>query len=136
MRAPFPFGARLEMLLYLFMPVWQGLVGVGLSPPVLWRSPGSAAFWTGGPTWQLALLLPARPSAAASSAASPAAAGKAPRGYLIGFLIAQVYAIYTWFLWPVLLRSTVRQLRARDDWAKTEREPLEAAGGEQSPNLV
>jgi hypothetical protein len=58
------------------------------------------------------------------------------RGYLTGFLIAQVYAPYTWFLWPVLVRSTVRQLRARDDWAKTEREPLEGASRDQSPNLV
>jgi hypothetical protein len=27
----------------------------------------------------------------------------------------------------VLVRSTLRQLTARDDWAKTEREPLEPA---------
>jgi hypothetical protein len=35
-----------------------------------------------------------------------------------------VYAPYTWFLWPVLIRSSWRQLRAQDDWSKTEREPL------------
>ena len=47
-----------------------------------------------------------------------------PSGWLRGFLIAQVYTPYTWFLWPVLLRSAVRQLGSSREWSKTEREPL------------
>ncbi len=135
LRAPFPFGARLEMLLYLFMPVWQGVVGVGLiSAVILWLT-GTAAIWAGGPTWQLGFFyLLAFGGSILGCVASRCREGK--RGYLTGFLIAQVYAPYTWFLWPVLVRSTIRQLRARDDWAKTEREPLEAAGGDQRPHLV
>ena len=38
---------------------------------------------------------------------------------------AHVYAFYSWLLWPVLVRSALRQLTERRDWAKTEREPLE-----------
>jgi hypothetical protein len=49
---------------------------------------------------------------------------RGPFGWLRGFAIAQVYTPYSWFLWPVLLRATVRQLTARGEWAKTEREPL------------
>ena len=42
---------------------------------------------------------------------------------LRGILVAQVYAFYSWLLWPVLIRATVRQLTDRRAWAKTEREP-------------
>ena len=44
----------------------------------------------------------------------------------MGFLIGNVYTFYTWLLWPVLLRSTVRQVTKRDNWAKTEREAIDA----------
>ena len=47
-------------------------------------------------------------------------------GALKGVLVAQVYAFYTWILWPVLIRATVRQLTDRRAWAKTEREPPRA----------
>ena len=47
-----------------------------------------------------------------------------PLGWLRGILVAQIYTLYTWFLWPVLLRSLLRQLSDRGEWAKTEREPL------------
>ena len=46
-------------------------------------------------------------------------------GAVRGFFIAQVYAFYSWLLWPVLVRSAWRQLTERRDWAKTEREPLQ-----------
>ncbi|MBS1844027.1 MAG: hypothetical protein JST53_06365, partial [Actinobacteria bacterium] len=36
----------------------------------------------------------------------------------------QVYTLYTWFLWPVLIRSTARQLSGHGSWAKTAREPI------------
>ena len=43
----------------------------------------------------------------------------------MGFLIGNLYTFYTWLLWPVLLRSTLRQVTKRDNWAKTEREAIE-----------
>ena len=42
-------------------------------------------------------------------------------GILRGVLVAQVYALYSWLLWPVLVRSTLRQLTDKRAWAKTER---------------
>ena len=45
-------------------------------------------------------------------------------GALRGILVAQVYAFYSWLLWPVLIRATVRQLTEQRSWSKTEREVL------------
>jgi hypothetical protein len=42
-------------------------------------------------------------------------------------VIAHVYALYTWILFPVLLRAFARQLAARRDWSRTDREPLSSA---------
>ena len=52
--------------------------------------------------------------------------GNNPLGWLRGCLVANVYAFYTWLLWPVLVRAAARQLAHRRDWAKTAREPLDA----------
>ena len=42
------------------MPFWQGIIGLGLVGALFLAIIGLAPFWGGGPTWQLALLLPAR----------------------------------------------------------------------------
>ena len=131
LRAPVSLPARLEQLGYLLMPFWQGVVGVGLVAALLLWAIGLAPFWGGGPTWQLGFFyLLAFGGTTMGCIAARAEAG--PLGWLRGFLIAQVYTPYTWFLWPVLLRSTARQLTERGDWAKTEREPL-AAPAEAPP---
>lgn len=123
-RAPLSLGARLESLAYLLIPLWQGVVGVGLVAALALAISGAAPFWGGGPTWQLAFfyLLGFGGTILGCVAAR---LGRGPLGWLQGVLVAQVYAPYTWFLWPVLVRSTLRQLSARDEWAKTAREPLE-----------
>jgi len=126
LRAPVSWPARLEQLAYLLMPFWQGVVGVGLVAALILAIAGVAPFWGAGPTWQLAFFyLLAFGGTAMGCIAARAEAG--PLGWLRGFLIAQIYTPYTWFLWPVLLRSTARQLTERGDWAKTEREPLGGA---------
>ena len=126
LRAPVGLGPRLEQLAYLLMPFWQGVVGVGLVAAFALAITGVVPFWGAGPTWQLGFFyLLAFGGTAMGCIAARAEGG--PLGWLRGFLIAQVYTPYTWFLWPVLLRSTARQLTERGDWAKTEREPLGAA---------
>ncbi len=132
-RAPFSRGARLELLVYLLMPFWQGIVGVGLLAAIYLALSGTAPLWGGGPTWQLGFFyILAFGGTILGCIASRASDGW--RGVLRGIFIAQVYAPYTWFLWPVLLRSSARQLTERDDWAKTEREPLD--GAEARPRAV
>ncbi len=134
-RAPFPRGARFELLIYLLMPFWQGIIGLGLVGALLLALAGEAPFWGDGPTWQLGFFyLLAFGGTILGCVAARASRG--PLGWLQGLLVAQVYAPYTWFLWPVLLRSTWRQLRARDDWSKTEREPLEGDAAASGPAIV
>ncbi|MET0558243.1 MAG: glycosyltransferase family 2 protein [Solirubrobacterales bacterium] len=125
LRAPVSLPARIEQLGYLLMPFWQGVVGVGLVAAVVLAVTGIAPFWGAGPTWQLAFFyLLAFGGTAMGCIAARAESG--PLGWLRGFLVAQIYTPYTWFLWPVLIRSTARQLTERGDWAKTEREPIAA----------
>ncbi len=123
--SPFPVAARLELLLYLLMPFWQALVGIALVCSLILLATGEAVFWSGGPSWWLLVVyLLAFGGTILGCIAGRAATG--PAGWALGFLIGHPYALYTWFLWPVLLRSTVRQITERRDWAKTEREPLAA----------
>ena len=46
-------------------------------------------------------------------------------GIIKGILSGQVYAFYTWLLWPVLFRSSIRQISGRGSWAKTSREAID-----------
>jgi cellulose synthase/poly-beta-1,6-N-acetylglucosamine synthase-like glycosyltransferase len=133
------FGPRIEQMGYLFMPFWQGIIGLGLLGALFLAIFGTAPFWGGGPTYQLIFFyLLAFGGTSLGTIASRAEQG--PVGWVVGFLIGQVYTLYTWFLWPVLLRSTARQLSGHGSWAKTEREaiddgapPAEAAAAAQSP---
>lgn len=124
--------ARIEQLAYMLMPAWQGIVGLGLLGALFLAITGTAPFWGAGPTWQLGFfyLLAFGGTALGCIAAR---SGQGPLGWLRGFLIAQVYTPYTWFLWPVLVRSTARQLFGSGSWAKTEREPISADGSPATP---
>jgi cellulose synthase/poly-beta-1,6-N-acetylglucosamine synthase-like glycosyltransferase len=119
--APASLVARLDQLTYLLMPFWQAVVGASLvGSLVLWAT-GEVGFWDGGPVWQLLFFwLLGVGGVILGCVARGAPRGL--RGMLFGVLVAQAYAFYTWLLWPVLVRSTLRQLTDRRGWAKTERE--------------
>ncbi len=125
-RAPLGRLPRLEVLAYLLMPLWQGLMGIALVIAIGLAITGTTPFWDGGPPWQL-LLIYLLTFAGTILGCIAARAGEGPLGWLRGFLVAHLYAFYSWLLWPVLVRSAVRQLTERRDWVKTEREPLETA---------
>ncbi len=133
-RAPIGHVARLELLAYLLMPLWQTLVGVTLVAAIGLAIAGTAAFWTDGPWWQLAFfyLLGFGGTMLGCVAAR---AGDGRLSYLRGILTAQVYAFYSWLLWPVLVRSALRQLTERREWTKTEREGLPVGGSNQPVSL-
>lgn len=122
-RAPVRRAARLEQLAYLYMPLWQGIVGLGLAADVVLWATGTAPIWDYGPSWELGLFY-ALAFGGTIMGCIAACARRGPIGWVKGFLLAQLYTPYTWFVWPVLLRASVRQLTARGEWAKTEREPL------------
>jgi 1,2-diacylglycerol 3-beta-glucosyltransferase len=129
MGSPLRLGPRIEQMAYLFMPFWQGIIGLGLLGAVLLAILGTAPFWGSGPTYQLVFFY-LLAFGGTSLGCIAARAGRGPIGWLTGFAIGQVYTLYTWFLWPVLLRSLARQLRRQGSWAKTEREAItDGVGG-------
>lgn len=124
-RAPLGLVARLEQVAYLLMPLWQGVIGASFLTAIGLAAFGVAPFWDGGPGWQLAVFyLLAFGGSILGCIAARRSDG--PLGWVVGFLVGHVYALYTWFLWPVLVRSVARQVVRRREWAKTAREPLEA----------
>jgi len=124
-RAPVPLGARVELLAYLLMPLWQGIIGATFLAAVVLTGLRVAPFWGGGPAWQL-LGFYAFAFGGTILGCVAARRSTGMRGWLTGFLIGNVYALYTWLLWPVLLRSALRQLTHRQNWSKTERVAIEA----------
>ncbi len=127
-KMPFGPGARVEQLAYLLMPFWQGIIGLGLLGALFLLVSGQVPFWGDGPTIQLVFFY-LLAFGGTSLGCIAARSQQGPLGWLLGFLIAQVYTVYTWFLWPVLLRASARQLSSRDSWAKTEREPIGTLAG-------
>ena len=127
-RAPFPLRARVEQLAYLLMPLWQTIIGLALLAAAYLLATGTAPVWGGGPVWQLAFfyLLGFGGTVMGCIAAR---SDRGAWGWLVGFLLGHVYALYTWLIWPVLIRSSLRQLTSRRQWAKTERESLDSALG-------
>jgi cellulose synthase/poly-beta-1,6-N-acetylglucosamine synthase-like glycosyltransferase len=123
MKSPFNLGARLEQLAFIFLPFWQGIIFCGLVGSLILAITGTAPFWGGGPAWQL-IFFYLLAFGGTSLGCMAARSGHGPLGWITGFLIGQVYTIYTWLLWPVLLRSTTRQLLGHGSWAKTEREAI------------
>lgn len=120
--------ARFELLLYLLTPVWQTVIGLALVTSIVLAVTGVAPFWAGGAWWQLAFFYLLGFGTVVFGCIA-ARAQQGALGALLGVLIAQPYAFYSWMLWPVLARSVTRQLTERREWTKTEREPLEQTSG-------
>jgi 1,2-diacylglycerol 3-beta-glucosyltransferase len=119
--APASLVARLDQLTYLLMPFWQAVVGASLLGSLALWATGEVGFWDGGPLWQLLFFWLLGVGGVILGCVARGAP-RGIRGMLFGVLVAQAYAFYTWLLWPVLVRSTLRQLTDRRGWAKTERE--------------
>lgn len=119
-------GARLELLVYLLMPFWQGITGAALVAALALWVLDVVPFWGGGPTWMLAIAyLLAFGGTVLGALASRR--GRGPGAWLVGLLVGHAYALYTWLIWPVLLRATARHLTRQRAWAKTAREPITTA---------
>jgi hypothetical membrane protein len=125
-RSPASLVARIELIAYLLIPFWQGIVGLMLVAAIVLALTGVTGFWEGGPWWQLAFFyLLGFGGTMLGCIAARARDGAV--GAIAGFCIAQVYAFYSWLLWPVLARSSLRQLTHRSNWVKSDREALPSA---------
>jgi Glycosyl transferase family group 2 len=85
MRAPFGLPARLEQLAFIFLPFWQGIIGLGLVGSLILAIAGTAPFWGGGPAWQL-VFFHLLAFGGTSLGCMTARSGQGPLGWLIGFL--------------------------------------------------
>ena len=118
--------ARLDQVAYLLQPLFQGLIGLSLVAALgLWIF-DVTTLWGDLELRQIVFFyLLGFGGVLMGCIARGAAQGAV--GALKGVLVAQVYAFYSWILWPVLIRATIRQLTDRRAWAKTEREQLSDA---------
>lgn len=126
LRSPRPLIARLECALYILMPVWQSIIGVAMLTALYLLITGQANVYDTD-AWQQILFFYVLGFGGVIMGCIAAGAARGRKGYVTGFFIAQIYAFYTWLIWPVLLRSTWRQLTDQRTWSKTEREQLDPA---------
>jgi cellulose synthase/poly-beta-1,6-N-acetylglucosamine synthase-like glycosyltransferase len=108
---------------WIVMPVFQGLIGLYVLCSLLFLvfDVGNVR---GGISWQEAVVIYLLGFGGVLLGCVARGAQRGVGGVLRGVLLAQVYAIYSWILFPALLRATARQLARRRDWAKTAREPV------------
>jgi 1,2-diacylglycerol 3-beta-glucosyltransferase len=122
--APFPRRARIGEALYLLMPLWQTIVGSALIAAITLAALGLV------PLIPSPQVIPEVYVLGFSNAILGCLATRHEsgwRGWFRAIVVAHLYALYTWVLFPVLLRSIARQLGTRHDWSRTDRVPLESA---------
>ncbi len=115
--------ARFDLLAYLLMPLWQSVIGLTLIIAAVLAITGQAAVFGDAGFLQF-LFFYALGFGGTMLGCIAARRGQGAPGVVLGIFTAQLYAFYSWLLWPVLVRSTARQLGERRSWAKTEREEL------------
>ena len=122
-RADLPVLPRLDLVGSLLQPVLQGLVGAGFLVSIVLAATGTASFWSDdGWIPIVSFFLLGYGSVVMGCLARGARTGW--RGILRSLSIVPLYAVYTWLIWPVLIRAAARQLLGRRDWAKTTRVTL------------
>jgi len=123
--------ARIEQVIYLLMPVWQAVVGAALIGSIyLWFTGVRFFTDTGVWLWIYLLYMLGFGGVLLGCVAARSMDRNRLASIVKGILTAQIYAFYSWLLWPVLARSTVRQVISRDTWAKTARERIEPESSE------
>jgi 1,2-diacylglycerol 3-beta-glucosyltransferase len=124
-RSPFPRPARIGEVLYLLMPLWQTIVGAALACAIALGALGIAPITPSTDILPEVYVLGFSNSVLGCLATRHASG----RSWLRAIAVAHLYALYTWLLFPVLVRALVRQMGARREWARTDRVPLEPATG-------
>ena len=123
LRSRVPLVPRSELVLYLLIPFLQGIVGVSLIAAIYLAFTGVRLYddrW-----WMLLFVYLLGFGGTMLGCIAAKLEGRfSVMGFVKGLLTAQIYAFYSWVLWPVLLRSAFRQLSHRDSWAKTAREKI------------
>jgi cellulose synthase/poly-beta-1,6-N-acetylglucosamine synthase-like glycosyltransferase len=120
-RSPFPRPARAGEVLSLLMPLWQAIVGAAFVCAIVLAALGIASVIPSAEILPEVYVLGFSNSVLGCLATRHAAG----RGRLRSILIAHLYAVYTWLLFPVLVRALARQIGTQREWSRTDRVPLE-----------
>ncbi len=128
-----PAAGRVDLVWNLMQPVLLLIVGIA-TLTALGLAITGVPFLGAGAAWPLllAILVLAFGPVTLGMLAWTRGLGIGPR--ILGVLIAVPYVLYTWLLWPALVRAAWRQARGATSWAKTQREPIaEPNAAEQMP---
>jgi 1,2-diacylglycerol 3-beta-glucosyltransferase len=131
-RAPLPRLARVEEVAYLLMPVWQAVIGCAVICAGALVALGDASIVTGPEQIPYLYAIGFGNTVLGCLVARPRSSRRA---LWASVGIAHVYALYTWLLFPALARAAARQLTARQEWNRTDREQLQLAPAEDSNDL-
>jgi cellulose synthase/poly-beta-1,6-N-acetylglucosamine synthase-like glycosyltransferase len=115
---------RLELVLYLLTPIFQGIVGVSLVASAVLFATGTPIIAKDYLWWLGFIYVLGFGGTLLGCIGARLEGGFTLLGLIKGVATAQAYAFYSWLLWPVLVRSTIRQVFRRDSWAKTAREQI------------
>jgi 1,2-diacylglycerol 3-beta-glucosyltransferase len=114
--------ARLDQLWYLLTPVVQSWVGLSVVLSIAFFVLGIAeTSWT-VTIAVLFYLFTAGPGIVSVLLAQ----GKRGIGqFIVDILLAHLYLIYSWLIYPVVYRALIRQMMGVNTWTKTQREAIE-----------
>lgn len=114
--------ARVGMWFYLLTPVIQTVIGVGLATAVVLAVVTDLPLW--GTSWQIAVFFLSLSFLSGAIGLLSTARGLGAKSLAVVLLVP--YVIYSWLIFPVVIRALLRVLMGRSSWAKTAREPLES----------
>jgi cellulose synthase/poly-beta-1,6-N-acetylglucosamine synthase-like glycosyltransferase len=115
------FAARCDQLWYLLTPFVQAWVGLSVVLSLVFLAMGLVR-----PEWSVLILVlfylfSAGPGIAGVLFARPQ---RGLKNFVLNLLLAHLYLIYSWLIYPVVYRALLRQLLRRNSGAKTKREAI------------
>ena len=128
-RAPLPRPARMEEIAYLLMPLWQAIIGCAVVCAGVLVALGDASILAGPEQLPYLYAIGFGNTVLGCLVSRPRFGLRSP---IRTIAIAHVYALYTWLLFPALARAGARQMTARRDWNRTDREPLQLTSAERT----
>lgn len=113
--------AKIDYFYYLITPAVQLLTGIGLATSIVVAFTHRLAFWAAAVPVLIFFL---------ALTIGPGFFGIISGGKGIGRLFTAIvlvvpYTIYSWLIYPVVIRALMRLLIGANSWAKTDREPID-----------
>lgn len=116
--------AKCDELWYLLTPVVQAWVGLSVVLSIVFLATGISRPPITVFIVVLAYVFSALPGVIGVLLARR---GHGLWGFVIGVVLAHLYLVYAWLIYPVVYRSLLRQLTGAKGWAKTKREAIAPA---------